>query len=372
MNRMSKVTVSMLAGSLALMLPVLAHADDDLTLRLQPGVAFPLNTPQSDRFNPGGALEVQGLVALTPWLAVGPAVGVVALPSKLSGIDPGTAWEAGITGLVRRPHNNTAVGLDANSAWLGADFQIVKTGDLVAKPAFSLAAGIDWPTTNTRTLWVGPFVRFQNVFDPGTDPNLNKSDAKIGIIGLNFEFGAGRGPNTTSASDRDGDGVPDAVDRCPDVPGPKANDGCPWHTVKVVPGVNLVPTAPTVHRQPFHLEIKHKIQFDYDSAVLRGDSASALKEVLGDLLAHTNYRVVIQGHASAEGNTQHNTVLSLHRAQSVLEFLVSNGVDRDRLAAVGFGSSKPIADNSTQVGRETNRRVEFEVTLTISDDGESK
>jgi OmpA-OmpF porin, OOP family len=219
----------------------------------------------------------------------------------------------------------------------------------------------------------GPFVRFQNVFDPGTDPNLNKNDAKIAILGWNFEFGASHKPSTITDSDRDGDGVPDAIDRCPDVPGPKANDGCPWPKVESPPVSQPVVHQTPSPQEPFHMEIQHKIQFDYDSAVLRSSSTASLKDVVATLSAHNNYRVKIEGHASSEGNVQHNQVLSLHRAQSVLEFLVSNGVARNRLTAIGFGSTKPIADNSTQAGREANRRVEFEVlTITISDDGESK
>jgi outer membrane protein OmpA-like peptidoglycan-associated protein len=367
MNKMSKVTASMLAGSLALLLPTFAYADNNsFSLKLEPGVAVPLTSPQSNRFDAGGAIAAQGLVSLTPWFALGPVVSVVALPSNLNGIDTGVAWGAGLGAVVRRSHDNDDTGLMANSAWLGTDFQMVKTGDLL-RPAVSVAAGIHFPTSESRSLWVGPFLRLQNVFPTNSDPTLDSRDAKVAIIGLSFEFGGSR--NTTE-SDRDGDGVPDSVDRCPDVPGPKANDGCPWPKVEA-PSVPNHTTA-DVHQQPFNLEIHHKIQFDYDSAVLRSNSIPALTEVMQALLAHSNYKVRIEGHASAEGNAQHNQVLSFHRAQSVLEYLVAKGIVRDRLSAVGFGSSKPIASNATPVGRETNRRVEFEVTLTISADGESK
>jgi OOP family OmpA-OmpF porin len=60
------------------------------------------------------------------------------------------------------------------------------------------------------------------------------------------------------------------------------------------------------------------------------------------------------------GDESYNLQLSQKRAESVLDYLVSKGISRDRLTAVGYGETQPIADNSTKEGRFKNRRVELE------------
>ncbi|MFH1874885.1 MAG: OmpA family protein [Pseudomonadota bacterium] len=69
----------------------------------------------------------------------------------------------------------------------------------------------------------------------------------------------------------------------------------------------------------------------------------------------------INGYASAEGTNQFNQTLSSLRALEVENYLVKRGVAPDRLIPQGFGTANPIASNSTQEGREKNRRVEFSV-----------
>jgi OOP family OmpA-OmpF porin len=73
-------------------------------------------------------------------------------------------------------------------------------------------------------------------------------------------------------------------------------------------------------------------------------------------------KVSIEGHASGEGEAQHNLALSKARAEAVRAFLVKKGISADRLASAGFGETKPIASNDTEEGREKNRRVEFRIT----------
>jgi outer membrane protein OmpA-like peptidoglycan-associated protein len=369
MNRLSKVSAAMLAGSLAILLPTIASAEE-VSVKLEPGVAIPLTHPQSDRFDVGGAVSGKLLAHPTSWFAFGPSLGVVALPSHLNGIETGTAYEAGIGAVIRRSHDNSSTGLDANSPWVDADLQAVKTGNLL-RPSASAAVGISFPTSVERTLWIGPFARIQGIFPTTDAPNVDTRSAKTAIFGLSFEF---EGSHTKVVSDRDHDGVPDSEDRCPDVPGPVSNQGCPLPVVQVVP---LPPATPPqveeiVRQEPVFLQVNSKIQFNYDSAILLPASTTSLDYVVKQLDEHSNYRVKIEGYASSEGDAHHNQVLSLQRAQSVLNYLVAQGVDKNRLTALGFGIENPIADNSTQAGREANRRVEFEVVLTITVEGASK
>jgi len=81
-----------------------------------------------------------------------------------------------------------------------------------------------------------------------------------------------------------------------------------------------------------------------------------------DVLARfAGVRMEIQGHASADGDDDYNLQLSQKRAESVRRYLISRGVDPDRLIAVGYGETRPLSTNRTQDGRSQNRRVEFQI-----------
>ena len=73
------------------------------------------------------------------------------------------------------------------------------------------------------------------------------------------------------------------------------------------------------------------------------------------------WKLGISGHTDNTGSEPFNEKLSLNRAQSVKDFLVTKGVTQDRIATTGHGSQKPIADNDTTSGRALNRRVEFTI-----------
>jgi OmpA-OmpF porin, OOP family len=162
-------------------------------------------------------------------------------------------------------------------------------------------------------------------------------------------------PLPAPAPDRDGDGVSDAADNCPDVAGPVENSGCPAYQKIVV--------------QPDKLELKEKIAFARDSALLGETSRPVLDEVAQALKDNPSFRVQVDGHASSEGGDAHNQVLSEDRASAVVDYLVGRGVARNRLSSKGFSSSVPAATNDTAAGRVTNRRVEFVVDFIIVKEG---
>jgi outer membrane protein OmpA-like peptidoglycan-associated protein len=101
------------------------------------------------------------------------------------------------------------------------------------------------------------------------------------------------------------------------------------------------------------------ILFDLDSARLRTESLPTLDEVVRLLAAEPTWRVTIEGHTDSTGTGARNQTLSEQRAQSVKDYLTSKGVAGSRLASAGFGASKPVADNATELGRAQNRRVEL-------------
>ncbi len=108
------------------------------------------------------------------------------------------------------------------------------------------------------------------------------------------------------------------------------------------------------------IEIKEKIQFEYNKATILQQSFSLMDEIADTIKKNPQIKKLsIEGHASSEGNADHNLKLSEARAKSVMAYIVGKGVDAGRLEAKGFGAKKPIADNNTEEGREKNRRVEF-------------
>ena len=106
------------------------------------------------------------------------------------------------------------------------------------------------------------------------------------------------------------------------------------------------------------------VLFDFDKAVLKPEGKEAIKSYREEARSKLSRadKVIITGHTDNKGTAAYNKKLSLRRAQSVRDYLVSLGVDPGKLEVRGEGLAKPIADNSTEEGRAKNRRVEIEVT----------
>jgi outer membrane protein OmpA-like peptidoglycan-associated protein len=72
-------------------------------------------------------------------------------------------------------------------------------------------------------------------------------------------------------------------------------------------------------------------------------------------------KVRVEGHTDSKGSDAYNIKLSQRRANAVRDYLIAHGVEADRLVAVGYGETRPVADNGTAEGRARNRRVEFTI-----------
>jgi outer membrane protein OmpA-like peptidoglycan-associated protein len=108
------------------------------------------------------------------------------------------------------------------------------------------------------------------------------------------------------------------------------------------------------------IEINEKIQFELDKAEIKEASHGLLNEIVDVLKQHEDIKKVdILGHTDSDGTDEYNKDLSDRRAKAVLQYLISHGVEKQRLSAKGLGEGKPIADNETEAGKEQNRRVEF-------------
>ncbi|MDR0966532.1 MAG: OmpA family protein [Myxococcales bacterium] len=154
--------------------------------------------------------------------------------------------------------------------------------------------------------------------------------------------------------DRDGDGILDEVDACPDQPGipdadPKKH-GCPRKLKMVIVKEDKI-------------EIRQQINFATGKSLIRGaKSFQILDEVV--LVLSDNPRIKklsVEGHTDSTGKATMNKKLSQARAEAVVDYLVSRGVDPSRLDAMGFGPDNPIATNKTAAGRAKNRRTEFNI-----------
>jgi outer membrane protein OmpA-like peptidoglycan-associated protein len=105
-----------------------------------------------------------------------------------------------------------------------------------------------------------------------------------------------------------------------------------------------------------------RLLFDTGSARLRPESQEQLRDVAAILKAHPNVNLKIGGYTDNVGSAGQNLTLSQQRASNVRQELVRLGVAPNRLAAEGYGQEHPVADNSTEAGRELNRRISMRVT----------
>ena len=128
--------------------------------------------------------------------------------------------------------------------------------------------------------------------------------------------------------------------------------------------------APAPAPKPAPTPVKEKVtmaadaHFDFDKAVLKPEGKAKLDDLVGKLKA-VNLEVVIAiGHTDSIGSKAYNQKLSLRRASAVKAYLVSKGIEANRIHTEGKGETQPIADNKTKEGRAKNRRVEIEVVGT--------
>lgn len=176
--------------------------------------------------------------------------------------------------------------------------------------------------------------------DTDGDGMNDESDAcpeKAGIV----EF------NGCPIPDSDGDGLNDKEDKCPTETGTLANNGCPEIKNDIQEKVNYA---------------ARNIFFDVNSDKILAKSFDALKELAVILKENPTIKLSIEGHSDNVGKAAYNLNLSQKRANAVRKYLATQGVDNDRLTAVGYGQEKPIADNKTAEGQAKNRRVELKLS----------
>jgi OOP family OmpA-OmpF porin len=147
--------------------------------------------------------------------------------------------------------------------------------------------------------------------------------------------------------DTDNDGVSDSEDRCPSVKGNIENKGCP--------------EIPKVDIQQITL-IAGKIYFETGSDKLKLISNSSLDDLAEILKRNEAVNLTVEGHTDSDGEDAYNLNLSQKRTESVKNYLILKGISETRLTAIGYGETKPVADNATSAGKAKNRRVELKTS----------
>jgi OOP family OmpA-OmpF porin len=120
------------------------------------------------------------------------------------------------------------------------------------------------------------------------------------------------------------------------------------------------PPAPTVER----VTLAADALFDFDKADIKSDAKAKLDDLVSKLAGVTLEVMIAVGHTDTVGADAYNEKLSVRRAEAVKKYLVSKGVEPNRVYTEGKGERQPVADNRTAEGRAKNRRVEIEVVGT--------
>lgn len=124
------------------------------------------------------------------------------------------------------------------------------------------------------------------------------------------------------------------------------------------------PIIKDLYLQPIEVGLTVRLKniyFDFDKATLKSESFVELNKVVEFLKSNPTVEIEISGHTDSKGSDDYNLNLSQGRSQSVVDYIVSQGIDAFRLTAHGYGEGKPIDTNDTDTGRANNRRVEFTV-----------
>jgi outer membrane protein OmpA-like peptidoglycan-associated protein len=184
--------------------------------------------------------------------------------------------------------------------------------------------------------------------DPDND-NDGIADATDKCLNEPEDFDGFEDDDGCPDGDNDKDTVVDLKDKCPNEAGPPDNDGCPQKYKLVV-----------VTDQK--IELKQTVYFATAKTRILPKSFALLDEVGQVLKDRPTINVRIEGHTDSRGNDDYNLKLSQGRASSVRTYLIGKGIASERMEAIGYGETRPIAANSTRVGRAQNRRVEFFIT----------
>lgn len=353
---------SSLGIALAMLLPLAASAHEspqegrhhhgfDFSLRLEPGIAVPLDDTLRANYAMGGTLALRAQFGVLRFMDIQVGGMYVGLAPGASNADHSSMWATSAGVRFKRPWD--AKRFRGLQPWVDGNLSYVRL-DGRDRFGFDIGLGVQIPIGKRRKFSVGPFVRYFQVVE--TDPKrqlpvtggTSEEDPKIFIAGLSFEarlIDRRSWRHTQPDRDRDGDGVLDRDDRCPDVPGTIDNQGCPVYQ--------------RMHVGESELELTENLRFAVDRSTIEPESMPILDEIVALMKANRAFHLRVLGHADSTGSDEHNQQLGVARAVEVIEYLAQHGVARERMAPRSHGESRPVESNQSVDGRSANRRVEF-------------
>jgi outer membrane protein OmpA-like peptidoglycan-associated protein len=364
--------------------------------------AVPMSTPLKDRFGLGAMPSLSAAVPMKPWLLLGLRLRCGFLsngpaPSDPRMKDPGTGGLAALFVSARiRPSSKDGESM-AMGPWLELGAGPGVTGSLMRATG---EVGLGW-NFEVAGLAVGPTARYLHVLQPSD--TLDGNDAKIVLLGIEFAFRDPRSQKQTETTtsvekssveasksqDRDGDGIPDDVDKCPDDPedkdGFEDSDGCPDpdndgdgipdtkdacpnepETVNGVKDEDGCPDEGLVVVKKDRIYMKERVLFDTNRARVNVEGRPALTAVLSLWTQHPEWdHLIVDGHTDRHGPDKYNLWLSHLRAERVRNKLIQMGFPEEKLTLRAFGRRAPrVPEQSEEADRE-NRRVEFVIVKKV-------
>ena len=348
-------------------LPLPARADTWVSAEAP--AAFAISDPQTDVFMPGIMPSVGLYHAIASYVSVGVRgrAGVLADGGGMWGTD---LREPGYGGLA-----SLGVGVRFGTrAW----FEVVGGGGVTGDDLVTTGEiGVGWHF-DAGKVQLGPSVRYLVVAAPDRSHSLG--DAGVVLAGVELTFGGRRkraapppaievaadddhlidvdaacdsGDQPCAPPDRDGDGIADADDRCPDeaevVNGVDDRDGCPDTGPFVVIDDRIV--------------LEERVLFDVNRARIKSSGRKIIGAIAAMISEHPEWaQVSIEGHADIRGKADFNDWLSDTRASRVSNALAAAGVSAGRLSWVGYGASRPRDPGLSEAAHARNRRVEFVIS----------
>ena len=136
--------------------------------------------------------------------------------------------------------------------------------------------------------------------------------------------------------------------------------------VPMVPPVAVVPAPVVPVAPPAATKITYAADafFDFDKSVIKPEGKAKLDDLIGKIQGINLEVIIAVGHTDSVGSDTYDQKLSIRRSEAVKAYLVSKGIEKNRVYTEGKGEKQPVADNKTAEGRAKNRRVEIEVVGT--------
>jgi outer membrane protein OmpA-like peptidoglycan-associated protein len=421
------VAVWMLAGH--------ARADGAL-MTVEGSAGKAITAPQNDRFGFGGAGSIAGFYRLAPWVLAGARLRAGALangdaPSDPGQVDPGTGSFETLSAMLRfRPFASGHEPRSAPGIFIEAGAGGTLTGTMT-RP--SLEGGLGY-AFKAGALAIAPVLHFAQVVE--LHDAIAPQDARLLMLGVELALLDTHRPPAAAViapvapqapSDRDGDGLADASDACPDQAEDKDSfqddDGCPERDndqdkipdaddecpndpedydafedmngcpepdndqdtvldaddqcpveAEVINGIMDYDGCPDTGLIVMHKDrivLEEEVLFDFERARVKNAAQAVLDAIVKLYKQHPEWmKIRIEGHADQRGNEAFNQELSERRANNVMRQLVERGIPQTMIESAGYGSKQPRDKREQEDAYHRNRRVEF-VVVARRNSGES-